>query len=248
MRISKIVLSGANEYVDAGTLANFCNRDLSAQIGIQVSGDKASFGSARYWWIWTLCWYANYNTDIALHLNKDWVEDFCAGKIPPELELFLNFKHQNGSPIISEIQLNFKIGREKTPNIDTLLSVMKHYWRHKFILSYNDSNKEFIHKIYQSGFKIDSLLYDSSFGEGITPSTRLAPVYDDVHQGYAGGFSPENVEEELNKIDAIVPPDKSFFIDAEGKLKGEDGHLSLEKCKVFLEKAYKWDLHKFIGK
>lgn len=61
--------------------------------------------------------------------------------------------------------------------MDTLLATMKRYQpEHKFILSYNDSNKEFIRNIYKSGFMIDALLYDSSFGEGITPTQRAAPV------------------------------------------------------------------------
>lgn len=247
MRLNKIVLSGANEFTDAGALAEFGRKHELAEIGIQVSGDKAFFGSARYWWLHTLTFYVSSQNRLALHLNKDWAEAFCAGKIPTELETFLKFRHHNGKLVFERIQLNFKIGREKTPNMDTLLATMKRYQpEHKFILSYNDSNKEFIRNIYKSGFMIDALLYDSSFGEGITPAQRAAPVFADVYQGYAGGLSPDNVTDELNKIGALVPPGKCFFIDAEGKLKGEDGHLSLAKCNIFLQQASKWNKQNFV--
>lgn len=241
MRLSTIVLSGANEHTDAEAIISLC-KDFSgiAELGIQVSGDKAYYSSGRYWWLQLLCHLATPDIRIALHLNKDWVEDFCAGKIPPELETFLTLSHPDGSPKIKRIQLNFKIGREKAPNVHTLLCTMKRYARHDFILSYNDSNRDFIRQLRQSGCKIDALLYDSSFGEGIAPSIRPAPVFDDVYQGYAGGLSPDNVLKELENINTVVPPGRSFFIDAEGKLKGEDGHLSLEKCKIFLTRAYAW--------
>lgn len=241
MRLNRIVLSGANEYTDAEALISLCGKLSFVEIGIQVSGDKAFFGSARYWWIHTLVHYSSPKIPLALHLNKNWVEDFCTGKLPPELETFLKFRHHNGKPVFERIQLNFKIGREKTPDMDTLLATMRRYQPgHKFILSYNDSNKEFIRQIYKSGFAIDALLHDSSFGEGISPAQRAAPVFADVYQGYAGGLSPDNVTDELDKINAVVPRGKCFFIDAEGKLKGEDGHLSLAKCEKFVSKASFW--------
>ena len=52
--------------------------------------------------------------------------------------------------------------------------------------------------------------------------------------------------DELNKIGALVPLGKCFFIDAEGKLKGADGHLSLAKCNIFLQQASKWNKQNFV--
>ena len=238
MKLNKIVLSGANEHTDVKELLALCNAYPFVEIGIQVSGSKASFGSARYWWLHTLAAHASPKNHLALHLNQDWVEGFCAGKIPPELNTFLNLEHHNGTPVFKRIQLNFKIGREKTPDMSTLLQTIRFYQpKHKFIWSYNESNQAFIEQVYQRRFPIDALLYDSSFGEGIVPSERPAPVFADVYQGYAGGLSPENVEAELQKIQAVVQEHRNIFIDAEGALKGADRHLSLKRCKLFLENA-----------
>ena len=56
-------------------------------------------------------------------------------------------------------------------------------------------------------------------------------------QGYAGGLSPENVAEEIAKIRKVLPYNGVFYIDAEGKLKGEDKHLSLAKCEQYVKNA-----------
>ena len=62
-----------------------------------------------------------------------------------------------------------------------------------------------------------------------------------VLQGYVGGISMENVLNELDKINQVVPEDREIFIDAEGKLKGEDGHLSFGLAGEYLRRASCWD-------
>ena len=108
------------------------------------------------------------------------------------------------------------------------------YFRHRFILSYNDANAQFINAFYAYNGAVFDCLYDESFGEGIVPEVRKSPAFSDVMQGYAGGLSVDNVANELSKIAAVLPNKVPFYIDAEGKLKGEDGHLSLEKCRQFV--------------
>ncbi len=240
MKLKFITCSGANEHTDIERLVNLCTDYSLSEIGIQVSGRKASFSLPRYWWIKALQYYIErepMNVRIALHLNEDWVESFCRGEIPPELGHFLKMKDYYGNPFVKRVQLNFKIGREKTPDVKTLLATMNEFPRHHFILSYNESNADIIQQIYQTGFKFDCL-YDGSFGGGIMPDCRPAPVFKNILQGYAGGLSPENVTAELDKIGAVTP--ESFYIDAQGKLEDVDGHLSLEKCEAYLKEAYAW--------
>ena len=242
MKLKFITFSGANEYTDVEELrqlffATFGHRIVEA--GIQVSGKKASFGSARYWWLKMLHCYLRLHTpclNFALHLNQDWAEDFCDGKPPAELSEFLSWQNARWKPFFGRVQLNFKIGREKTPDLNRLLASMRKYPDVRFILSYNDANAQFIHELYETGFKFDCL-YDNSHGEGILPEQYAPPAFDDVLQGYSGGISPENVIAVLNNIAQSVPDGKEFFIDAEGKLKGNDGHFSPERCKLYLQQA-----------
>lgn len=241
MKLKFITFSGINEFTDVAELIQLCNAGWGnkAEAGIQVSGKKASFGSARYWWLRLLHLNLKYYSpafNLALHLNQDWVEDFCDGSPSAELSEFLGWKNACFKPFFGRVQLNFRIGREKTPDLDRLLASMKKYPDVRFILSYNDDNAEFIHKLYDTGFRFDCL-YDNSHGEGIESSHYAPPAFEDVLQGYSGGISPENVVSVLNKISQSVPADREIFIDAEGKLKGNDGHFSTEKCKAYLSQA-----------
>jgi hypothetical protein len=242
MKLKCVTCSGANEHTNVEKLVDlFYNYNDRASIGIQVSGKKASFGMARYWWIKALHYHLKeqeINLNIALHLNLDWVERFCSGDVPDEVEHFLSLNFADGEPFIRTIQLNFMIGREERPKVETVARMIKKYPDQTFVLSYNDANAEFIKQLYATDVRFE-LLYDSSFGEGIVPKNRLAPVFADIPQGYAGGLSPENVAEEIDKINKVIPSNGQFSIDAEGKLKGEDGHFSLERCRNFLNEASK---------
>ena len=242
MELKFITFSGANEYTNLcklyGLLSGFSIPFQEvAEAGIQVSGKKASFGTARYWWLQML--YQTFKNDaynFALHLNQGWVEDFCNGTPSAELSEFLSWENFQHKPFFGRVQLNFRIGREKTPDLERLLASMRKYPDVRFILSYNDDNAEFVSRLYDIGLEFDCL-YDNSHGEGIEAKHYAPPAFDDVLQGYSGGISPENVVSVLNKISESVPSDREIFIDAEGKLKGDDGHFSIEKCKAYLKQA-----------
>ena len=244
MRLKTITCSGANEYTDIEELVELMQRYPEMEVGVQVSGKKASLGSARYWWLMRLRSALNerwtISSTVALHLNQDWVEAFCAGMVPLVVSDWLQME-VCGRPFISRVQLNFKIGREAKPNAMILEKTIKRYPKQRFILSYNDANAEFIkelHNKYQLKF---DCLFDDSFGEGIVPQQRPLPAFDDVFQGYAGGLSADNIITELKAIATQVPENREIFIDAEGKLKGEDKHFSIQKCWEFLENARSWD-------
>lgn len=244
MRLRTITCSGANEHTDIEELVELMQRYPEMEVGIQVSGKKASLGSERYWWLMRLRRVLNerwtITSTVALHLNQDWVEAFCAGTVPPEVTDWLHMK-VGDSPFISRVQLNFKIGREAMSNAMVLAETIKRYPNQRFILSYNEANAEFINELHDKYQLKFDCLFDSSFGEGIAPDKRPKPAFDDVFQGYAGGLSPENVVSELKALAAIMPEDREIFIDAEGKLKGEDKHFSVEKCWQFIENAGHWD-------
>ena len=111
----------------------------------------------------------------------------------------------------------------------------------RFILSYNEENKEFIHRLYSRGLRGFDVLYDSSHGEGVSAKEWRGPAFfdEEILQGYAGGLSPDNVANELTAIRKVLPYNRSFYIDAEGRLKGDDKHLSLEKCEQYVVNALK---------
>lgn len=242
MEIKTITCSGTNEHTEIVGLAVLLTKFPIAEAGIQVSGRKCSFSTPRYMWVKRLASFLNNNkldVNLALHVNEDWVENFCCGKIAPELEEILNLSDFRGNKLIKRIQLNFKIGREKTPDIEVLIGILQKFSEQRFILSYNDSNASLIKQIYDRGVVFDNL-YDASFGAGVMSETREGVAFEDCLQGYAGGLSPENIASELDKISAKVLPGTKIYIDAQGKLEDEKQHLSLEKCQDFIVNAMNW--------
>ncbi len=241
MELKCITCSGANEFTDIDGLFTLYREFPCVEFGIQVSGKKCGFASPRYAWLQNLkeqILLRKVDFRLALHLNQDWVDEFCDGHIVPELQELLSWKNAQGAPLFQRIQLNFKIGRnEKTPTLDKLETQMMKFPHLRFILSYNEANATLIREIYQRHNVIFDLLFDESFGEGVAPDCRQKPVFDDIVQGYAGGLSPENIVSELTKIALLLPPKALIFIDAEGKLKGADGHFSCLKARSFVANA-----------
>ena len=244
MEIKYVTMSGCNESTDIEGLVALLHRYPFAEIGIQVNEKKCAGGSSRRGWIYALASYLKYKEQVinaALHVNPDWVTEFCQGSMPHGLQDLLDLHNYYGCPFFQRVQLNFRIGRDPMPDADKLMALIHNFSSRRFILSFNESNAQFIRELYRRGAKFD-LLFDSSHGEGIAPKERPASVYNDVLQGYAGGISPENVAEVLDGIAekaTLVPNFVGVAIDAEGKLK-EQGAFSIDRGRAYLSAAEKW--------
>lgn len=253
MELKFITCSGTNETTSVPELLQLLNEFPRAEIGVQVSNKKATFGTPRYDWIHSLWKQVRHRKRVinaALHVNLQWVEDFGQGIVAPELNEFLLLTYDDGTPFFQRVQLNFKVGREKTPDVDKLEKNICLYPRQRFILSYNQSNKALIRQLYLRGIKFDCL-YDESFGTGIVPEKRVGPAYLDLLQGYAGGITPENVQEELDKIAKANEKFwgiKGVYIDAHKGLEDEQTHFDLGKCRAYLNNAESWYKNYLIDK
>ena len=252
MKLNLITCSGANEHTEITDLVEaFGNLYLpEVVIGVQVCGKKGGFGTARYWWLNALYHYLNEkeaNLNIGLHINLDWVDRFINGDVAKELQHFLGLTLYNGHPFVKYVQLNFKIGRNENPDAKKLISAVKYYKKQQFILSCSDANIEFIEYLFDKFSYKFWPLYDNSFGEGIKCDNWRAPLFENVVQGYAGGLSAENILNELHKIDKVVGKDELIFVDAEGKLKGDDGYFSIAKAQKFVSECWKFDWHRVRG-
>ena len=245
MDIKYVTCSGTNETTNMYQLINLLQMFPLAEIGVQVSAEQCLQKVGRLPWIYALEKQARrekMNLRAALHINNGWVADLGQGIIVPELQELLNLKGVGGTPFFYRIQLNFKVGREQTPDLTKLSQLMADFAQHRFILSYNDSNKALIEQLYKCGQKFD-LLYDGSFGKGITPDSRPTPIWPKVLQGYAGGIGPDTVAGVLSNIYTNwlkKPNDACIYIDAQRRLEDEDGYLDLRKCAEYLRQVDAW--------
>lgn len=91
-------------------------------------------------------------------------------------------------------------------------------WRNSKIFPYEDDTKI-------------QYLFDKSGGKGKV-ANKFPPMKENQFVGYAGGFTPENVKEQLQKIDA-----KNYWIDMESGVRTDDW-LDLDKCRKVCEEVY----------
>lgn len=239
MVLKYITCSGANEHTDIDDLLALVKEYPIMEIGIQVSEKKITENPARFDWITALhekVIASKIAPNIALHVNGDWVRQFANRAIIPELDYFLTLRNGLKDCFIKRLQVNFLIGNNYRIDFGRFCQAMTDHSARPIVLPYNEQNAAFVHKLHSKSIKFECL-YDSSHGEGILPQQLQAPVFKDCLQGYSGGFSADNVAEQLQKLSLVVKPKRAIYIDAEGKLKGNDGHLDLQKCKAYIENA-----------
>lgn len=243
MKLRYITCSDPREDLKPSDVIDLLKTSPLAEIGVQIHKSVAKWGKQRALWFDTLLKQsANLKTpvNIAMHVNYEWCDEMCSGNIPSEIAYFMSLKNKHtNAPLISRIQLN--IG-DATYQFDAhklfkLISVLRDY---EFILPFNPHVISEIKQLKTTGAKFN-LLFDGSYGAGISPEKWQKPVFNDVQFGYAGGISPKNVEENLNKISNILPQDYETWIDAEGQLRGNKWVFNLNLARDYLNRAIKWN-------
>lgn len=239
MKLKYITCSGANEHTNIDELLALAKEYPMMEIGIQVSDKKITDNPARFDWIIALqekVAAQKLAPNIALHVNGNWVQQFANRAMIPELEYFLSLGNGSNGRLISRLQINFLIGNDYRINFGRFCQAMTDNARLPIVLPYNDQNAAFVHCLHNKSIKFDCL-FDSSHGEGVLPQQQQPPVFRNGLQGYSGGLSADNVAEQLQKLSLVVKPKRSIYIDAEGKLKGSNGHLDLQKCEAYIKNA-----------
>jgi len=215
------------------------------ELGIQAHPGAMNFGTPRMKWLVELLTISQKlfkPLNIAIHVNYDWCSDFCRGILAGELRyLFFSENKDTGEPLIKRWQLN--IG-DKTRGFDAnkLSQITLNNPDREFIFPYNPGVAELISSLDKTGAAF-SLLFDQSYGFGITPQQWLPPVYSNHPQGYAGGLYGDNISLNLDKIAKLVPEDYEIWIDAEGKLMIPGAfprQFDLDRGKDYILQTLKW--------
>lgn len=133
--------------------------------------------------------------------------------------------------VFNRVQINTHGERHKY-DLEAIESYLKFAPNVEFITQFDNVN-DYIFELEHAGYTNISALYDLSHGAGVLPEGWHKPL-SGIFTGYAGGLSPDNLEEQLQKLDNIV--NEPIWIDAETWLRTDD-LFDLEKVVKFLEIA-----------
>lgn len=235
MKLKFVTLTGADDNTDAAKMRQLSEKYHFAEWAILFSQAKA--GVARYpshdWVEEALPNF--YQCNMSAHLCGKWVDDALKGRITflDDDDIFDAF---------GRVQLN--MARER---LQKTLDWKNQFWNGGFdkpiILGgpYQKYNIQiptdtFMHR----GV---SPLFDCSGGRGILAESWPAPPLHEygkpIFCGYAGGLGPDNIEEELQKIESVVG-DAEIWVDMESKLRNSKDEFDLEKCEAVLVIASRW--------
>lgn len=243
MILRYITASDPREDTSIEDIIKLLNTSKLAELGIQAHPSAMSAGYPRYIWFNNLLDVlkrAKQKYNIALHINYRWCDSMCGGVIPVEIKHLLSQTHmETQKPLIQRVQLNIGDDTYKF-KADAVAKIISENKKHEFIFPYNKATKRTIDKLEKTSAKFN-LLFDGSYGAGISPKSWQKPAKQDIQFGYAGGISPENVSDNLTKISQILPEDYKTWIDAEGRLRNPNTcTFDVNYAQNYLDNAIKW--------
>ncbi len=250
MNLRYITCSDIREDVPVRDAIELLKINPKVELGIQAHGGAMNFGTPCYQWLDQLLGVsANAQTplNIAVHVNYDWCSQMVVGghnidMWPAEIKKLMLRKNKDGIPLIRRWQLNIGDGTRGiiAPG---MAQICVAFQNREFIFPYNAKNPVTAEIEKLALGRIDfSLLYDSSYGAGISPSSWNGPVYKNHPMGYAGGLGPDNVADNLEKIAMVCPPNYTAWIDAEGRLmKPGTRQFDIERASKYVLSALEWE-------
>lgn len=243
--LNRITITGADESIDPRDLATISKAFPQVEWGILFS-EKYSLnfeGVSRFpglpWISELLSEYSSLENkeiinfpNFSAHICGRWVRNICSGQIQTNLNDFNCFFSK-----FKRIQLNFHaqvhlLEREKFFKVLT----QPPFAGKQIIFQLDNVNNDLLQVARESGINAVPL-FDTSGGAGILPKNWPNPIGN--YCGYAGGLSPENISEQLEKISETT--NGPIWIDTETRVRSEDDkQFDLKKVIKFLSLADEW--------
>jgi len=235
MNIRVVTVTGADDSIRPEELVAIAKDYPFVEFGILLS--KKQQGSKRFpsrnWWEELYILGRNEKLNLSGHLCGEWVRQLCLG-VPSFFEDFgYTWK------MFKRLQLNFHAEHHTVDEKD-FSDLIRRYLRDVPIIFQMDGVNEKIFFALVNRYGIVALpLFDQSGGTGLLPG-KWPKQYQ--YCGYAGGLSPDNLQQELESISKVASG--PIWIDAETLLRSEnDKVFDLEKVRCFLEAAKPWVKH-----
>lgn len=125
-----------------------------------------------------------------------------------------------------------------TDSLRLMAAFIKANQNKQFIFQMDNVNDGIVDFLRHAEFTLNNIagLFDLSHGAGILPSA-WPKLRADLNCGYAGGLSPENLEQQIQKIEQVVGA-KEIWIDMETHVRSNhDAQFDLAKVERCLEIA-----------
>lgn len=233
--ISVVTVTGADDSVRPEELISIVERYPFVEFGILLS--KKQQGGKRFpsrdWLEELYILWRQKKFALSGHLCGSWVRDLCLG----DISFFRDFGYI--WEMFGRFQLNFHAEHHPVDS-DKLCEILRQRLALRPVIFQMDGANE---RIYYSlvdrrGIQV-SPLFDQSGGIGRVP--KVWPKQLDVctYCGYAGGLSPANLQEEMERISKVASG--PIWIDAETLLRSKDDTVfQLETVRHFLKAAKPW--------
>ncbi len=154
-----------------------------------------------------------------------------------------DMQRDNGKPVIGRVQININGGKDSFRfYTNKVADIIRAYPNIEFIFQYTAKQKRRLGKLDHTDVPF-SMLFDASGGCGKLPKQWHAPINSNHKMGYSGGLGPDNISENLDKINMVVPANSNIWIDAEGKLKNPDiKQFDIARAERYIENTLNWSL------
>ena len=207
MNIKYISLTGADDNTPIGYLeaiqANYPTTEWAILMFPEREGANRNPSLA-----WREEFYKAKLTNKALHLCGTAINQLAEENVQLMKELD-NYQR---------VQINLKPRWASDDFIKSLKVVVKKLPHIQFITQHNEDNKTFFH--YWDEVENHAYLYDGSLGKGVSPESWQAPIKNKFC-GYAGGLSPLNIKDNLQKIKSVIGSE-NVWIDMESGVRTND--------------------------
>lgn len=235
--LNRVTITGADDSTEVKCLIELSEAYPFVEWGILMSHSR--MGEARYpgvEWLMGLVGKLD-KLNLSAHVCGRWVRGICKG----DWSMIQDPRLVDVWPVFRRIQLNFSPYLKK---IDT--SIFMESMRRlrpvnvtQMIFQLGNLNNHLLDIAERNGVNAVPL-FDKSGGAGVLPGQWPKVERNRSYCGYAGGLSPDNVEEELKKI-AFVCQDGPIWIDVETHVRSDnDRRFDLGKVEAFLKAAKSW--------
>lgn len=236
MKLSKVTMTGADDSIPIQWLFEISNKYPFVEWGILLS--RKSKGANRFpsqLFLDTLYKYDTGYSDVPLvkfsgHLCGSYVKEILMG------DFYFIEEIGHAWKLFQRVQINTH-GIAHNHDAINMLAALKSIDK-EIIFQYDNVNTSILADARMGGVHC-STLFDLSHGYGTLPNQWPEPIAN-LKCGYAGGLSPDNIEQQLKLIEGKVG-DGETWIDMETHIRSnDDQQFDLWKVEKVLEICKKY--------